>query len=208
MSDAPQVLAVTSAPALREWTHHVESVLRGIAHSMNNRAAALSAVAELSSDPGDDAEEMREILEAEMSRIQELVHAIRLVGAVRDTVEALAPADVLADVKRVLALHTDLRDREVRIHAADAPPVRVPRALLVRSLVALGATTPATADGRAVELRMRGQGDWLVIEPASGPSTSTYAGEVAVLMGGESLPGGGLRIPTLAALRRREGRPA
>lgn len=195
-----------TAPALREWTHHVECIMRGLAHALNNRAAALSAVIELSREPDDDPAATREILEGEMARVQELVAVVRAIGAPRAGIEAVVPADLVGELRGVLELHAELRDRSVTIDAAAAPPVRTERWMLSRALLALAATTSPPPGERSVTLTIAADGDWLVARTRAEPA-SLYMKELARAMGGEPLPdGSGFRVPTLEAVRRREAR--
>lgn len=199
--DDPQV----TAESLREWGHHVESVLRGLAHALNNRAAALSAVIELSSEPDDDPAATRQILVEEMSRVQDLVKVVRAVGVPRPGSEAIAPGDLAPEIQSVLALHADLKDRTVRIDGSAAPAVRVPRWMLARALVSLAASAVPPAGERSVTLTIGEDGDWMVARVPGG--RSGYANELAAAMGGEPLAdASGFRIPTLEAIRRREAR--
>ncbi len=205
MTTTPQDTPNVTPAALREWNHHVESVMRGLAHALNNRAAALSAVIELSREPDDDPGATREILEGEMERVAELVRVVRAIATPRPDPEAFPPADLLADLKSILDLHADLRDRTVTLEAADAPPVRVPRWMLLRSLVALAATAATAPGERSIRVTLTGDADGLVVQTRE--PRSIYMRELAAAMGGEPLPdGSGFRIPTLEAVRRREGR--
>ena len=200
-----------SEAALNEWGSHVEAVLRGIAHALNNRAAALSAVIELSEEPAEEPEVIRSILETELDRVQALAHVVRIIGAPRGGTEAFAPADAAAEALAVLDLHSDARDRGVTVEATQAAPIRVARWLFVRALVALAAGLPPSdhTSGPAT-ITLVEDGEWLVARITGAGSTrpSALATELARAMDGEPLadPGGyGFRIPTLAALRRREG---
>lgn len=201
-----------SADALEEWARHVEGMLRGVGHSLNNRAAAVAAVMELSGEQDDDPAATRSILDTEFKRLQELSRAVRIIGAARSGTEALVPADLVSDVLAALQLHAELRNRQIVIEAAAAPPVRVPRWTLVRALIALAATAASEEGGprpTAIDLRDDGSGDWLVVTAGSATAgaRSRYADEMARAMGGEPLGDArGFRIPTLAAVRRREGR--
>ena len=201
-----------SAAALAEWTHHVESVLRGIAHALNNRASAVSAVIELASEPDDDPSVTRSILTTELQRLMDLAGVVRTIGTPRGGgSEAFAPNDLADEALAVLKLHAEQRDRVIMIDAHAAPPTRVPRWMFLRALIALGASAASPSDRmRTVRLTAIGEGDWLTVRADAGarvPVSSRYAGELAVAMGGEPLPdGNGFRIPTLDALRRREGR--
>lgn len=205
MSTTSQGTPKVTPDALREWTHHVESVLRGLAHALNNRAAALSAVIELSREPDDDPDATRGILEGEMQRVADLVRVVRAIGAPRGDAEAFAPADLVTDLSAILDLHADLRERAVLVEVSDAPPVRMPRWMLMRALVALAAMSPPAPGEKKVRLTLRADGDWLVARVTE--AQSAYASELAGAMGGETLPDGtGFRVPTLEALRRRETR--
>lgn len=198
-----------SATALEEWAHHVECVLRGVAHALNNRAAALSAVIELSRDPEDEPSVTGAILGTELERVRDLTAAVRTIGAPRAGTEAFAPRDAAMEAKAVLALHADQRDRNVLIDADAAPPIRMPRWMFVRALIVLAAS--ASRGARDTKIAVVEEGEWLVthVDSAVAPSTgiTPYVEELARAMGGEPLPTRhGFRVPTLAALRQREGR--
>jgi len=200
--------AALSTDALTEWTHHVEAVMRGLAHALNNRAAALSAIIELSREPDDEPEVTRSILTGELGKVRELAKAVRSVGPPRDGADALSPNDLVAETLAVLQLHADIRDRVIQIDAADAPVVRVAPWMLLRALVLLCADAPVTdAASRTARVTLGQDGDWLVVraEGTSGVPASPYLAALARRMGGDVIPGG-FRIPTLESLRRREAR--
>ena len=202
-----------SASALNEWTGYVEGVLRGIAHALNNRAAALSAVIELIRDPEDreDPAVVGSILGTELERVGSLVAAVRSIAAPRGGADAFTPSDAATEAAAVLSLHVEQREHHVVIDAAGAPPLRVQRWMYVRALIALAAN--ATRIDSAATVRVTGDGEWLVtqLNKAVSPLTpvTPYVSELAQAMGGSALAreeGYGFRVPTLAALRRREGR--
>lgn len=211
MSEDPQGFENTpalSATAAAEWTGCVENVLRGVAHGLNNRAAALSALVELSSEPAEAPAVLREILTTEQQRIRDLVQVLRIIGTARAAAEALMPADVARDVSLVLDHHPDLRDGAIQMEASQASPIRAPRWAFVRSLMALAAGLAGVTRLAPGRITMLTDGDWLVVSAADhSPPLPTLASELARHMGGEPLASGyGIRLPTLAALRRREGR--
>lgn len=203
-----------SGTALEEWTRTVEHVMRGVAHALNNRAAALSAVIELSRDPeGDDHAAIESILSGELRRVTEIASAVRTLAPPRiDSPEALVPQDVVAECLALIELHIEHRDRSVMIDASAAQPIRVQRWMFVRALIAIAvaATARASPNG-TVRLAVVTEGDWAVARVAGvaalAGQMSPYVAELASAMGGEALKGEwGFRVPTLAALRRREGR--
>lgn len=204
--------ATFSAAALDEWTWHVESMLRGIAHALNNRASAISALMELAGEPDDDPAVTRSILATELERVTDLASVVRVIGAPRSGgSEALSPADVAAEASGALRLHAEQRERVILIEAHGAPPARVPRWMFVRALIALAASGASLDDrARTVRIAIVAEGDWLVarlVVGAPAARCSPYAGELASAMGGGPLDEGcGFRLPTLEAIRRREGR--
>lgn len=219
--DARDAGVLLSAAAHDEWARNVEEVLLGVAHALNNRAAALSAVMELSTEPPEDPAVIRSILESELDRVQGLSRVMRAMGAPRSGEEAFAPGDAVAEVLAVMAHHARHRDRAVAIDASGATPIRVPRWMFVRSLIALAATvaqsgaeTPNDESLRGIVIRE--EGDWLVTHAAGAPGRlppSVLMTELARAMGGEPLTASedgsgrvGFRVPTLREVRRREGR--
>jgi signal transduction histidine kinase len=206
-----------SAAALREWNQHVESIMRGVAHTLNNRATALSAVIELARDPeDDDVAATASILGTELQRVRDLAELVRSIGPPRGGMEAFSPKDAAAEALAVLTLHAEQRDHPVTIDASSAPPTRVPRWMFVRSLIALGAAAANSARA-ATRITVVEDGDWLVTRVESGGAKprceelSPYAAELSRAMGGAPLERDaqercGFRVPTLAALRRREAR--
>lgn len=198
-----------TAAAANEWTRLVDSVLRGVAHTLNNRGAALAALVELTSEPAEQPAVLREILDTEQQRVRELVQALRTVGTTGGEAEALLPDDVIADVVVVLGQHPDLRDGAIQIVIEQRAPVRVARWMFARALLALAAGLAGGTRTQPRRLSVTTDDDWLVIGADDrGDTTPVLAGELARAMHGEPLPEGryGIRLPTLAALRRREGR--
>jgi hypothetical protein len=202
--DAPSF----SDAGIREWNGHVEAVLRGLAHALNNRAAALSAVLELSADPQEDGS-TKSILDTELLRVRELADVIRMIGPARGGAEAFSPDEAGHLASAVLKLHADLGGQPAIIRAEQAPPVRLPRWMFVRALIALGATArTALPKNTPLTIDMTPNGDWLeVIVPGDAAATSGYVAELARAMDGDVIDGrAGFRVPTLVAIRQREGR--
>ena len=193
-----------SAGAQGEWNAHVEAMLRGVAHALNNRAAALSALVQLADD-GESAPTLRGILENELERVTGLAAAIRSIGTPRDGEEAFAPGDAAVEAMDALKLHADQREVSTTIESRGAPPIRVQRGLFVRALIVLAANA-GRADPRA-RVEMQSSGDDLEVRvEGSTPAASSFVQEIARAMGGEAVSDGrAFRVPTLAAIRQREG---
>src|SRR3954462_539692 len=114
--DDAHVAFELSSAAWQEWSHNVDSILRGVAHALNNRATALSALIELASD-GDAAESTTPILETEMEKVRDLSAVVRTVGMPRQGIEAFAPRDAAEDASAVLRMHAGQRERVTLIEA-------------------------------------------------------------------------------------------
>lgn len=199
-----------SAEALREWEGHVEHVLRGLAHALNNRATAVSAVLELSNEPDHGVVSASALLTTEVQRLLELVDVVRTIGESRGEVEAFEPRDAASTARLAIGLHADLRECPVAIDVATAAPVRTHRWMFVRALIALAASAAPERAAGAITVVVTEDDGWVVVRAAgaAAPSRlSPYTAEIVRAMGGEPLPGAlAFRLPTLAALRRREGR--
>jgi len=206
--EAPVAL---SAAAWSEWNHVVEQVMHGVAHALNNRAAALSAVIDLSKD-GDELEGTGGILAQELQRVRDLSFVIRSMGPPRAGVEAFAPRDAATDALAVIAMHAGQRERVAKIDANTGAAVRAPKWMFVRALVALVVSVPVSGVAtHGVRVVVAEDGDWVVTRVdgfrAQLGAQSRYTEEMAQAMGGDPLDGAlGFRLPSLTALRRREGR--
>ena len=201
-----------SAPALLEWQELTERVLHGVAHSINNRAAAIAAVLELSSASDDGGATTTSILATESGSLQQLVTVLRAIGTPLQRVEAFLPSDAALEAQLVLTFHAEQGDKAATFDADAAPPTRLPRWLFVRALIVLGADASRLSvdGGPAPTVRLSGEDDWLVARVVGAvrhSEMSACASAFAVALGGEALQGAlGFRVPTLAAIRRREAR--
>jgi len=142
------------------------------------------------------------LLEPEMSRVVELAGAIRALGAPKAGDEAFSPRDAATEAATILALHAEQRERGVVIDASATSPLRTQRWMFVRALIALGASTSGAP------VTIKDDGDAVLVVADGRAQSSAYARELATAMGAASLTGprAGFRIPTLAAIRQREGR--
>ena len=196
--------ATLSAGAQEEWSLHVEAILRGVAHALNNRAATLSALIQLADD-SEPAPTLRAILATELERVTGLAAAIRSIGAPRAGEEAFAVADAASEALQVLALHADHRDATTVIDTRDAAPVRVRRWMFVRALIVLAANAGRASSNVRIEITSSSN-DLDVRLASEAPAVSSFLQEVVRAMGGETRSDGlGFRLPTLASIRQREG---
>jgi len=206
-----------SAAALEEWARIVEQVLRAVAHALNNRAAAIAALIDLSHDAtSEDVAASQSILRSELERVGELTQVVRALtpargdaGAVGD-VAAFAPADLVSDINAILRLYDEQRSAGIEVTATGAPPVRLSRTELLRACVCVAVAAAGSQPRELTAIQMTGtaDGDWLDVRATAPASVrSTYAAEAAARMGGEISEGQlGFRVPSLSALRQRAAR--
>lgn len=184
----------------------MESILRGVGHALNNRAAALGALMELADD-GMDAG-MRDLAEGEVRRVSQLARALLILGDAGEA-QAFAPADAGREALALLEVHRDVRTGVPALEAERAAPVRVRRDTFLRALVALVAGATSVAAPRQT-LSIAAEEPWVAVEISPRPdhSLSPLVAELARAMDGEPLaaPRYGFRVPSLEAIRRREGR--
>jgi hypothetical protein len=196
-----------------------DGILRGVAHALSNRVAALSGVAGLV-DFGDlPPDRLSRALGSEVSQLGEAIE-----------LKTLLPA-----VVALHALHADLRDVPCTIqHDRDAHPVHVSRSTFVHAVLVLidAAKRDVLRDRGGVSLTYGGDSAWVTVAveslvgaapPAPGGSAGTdldlrrlLSAAVAELDPSLTVdiqrrgqgPGSGLRLelrlPTLLEVRRRE----
>ncbi len=198
---------------LDDWNTLLDQLLRGVSHSLSNRAVALSAMAALQQD---DDPEIRELVPAELVRLQELNRLLRLLPAeTRTAVQALDARDVVRDVVAFMELHPRHRDALWVVRGEAAPlPVRTRRWMLMRTLllacdaIARDATSAGAGE---VALECRGDDGTVTVEvraivvatPDVPPTAATLAKEIGA--GITPAPGSlAVTLPSLAAVRERE----
>lgn len=196
------------------WPAAADGVLRGLAHELSNRTGTIGAVAEALAAERPDSR-LAAALGVEAERLQELLRLLRLLPADAErTAEPVRPADVVSDALALFALHPAGRGATVDAAALDdAPPVRVRVPALTRALLVL-LTATAGDEGEAVRVHAAADDAWLELrvegEGAVGDADGALeeAGALVAADGGAATWSDGalaLRLPTLAAVRRREG---
>ncbi len=197
------------------WSRLSEELIAGIHHALNNRMATLSAVGQVleSELPADHP--LAGALGTEVTRLESTTSMLRLLerGGGGEPVQLSAS---LADVSALLALHHRLRDVELvadvpaELHPLWVDPIALVRALLLMAVQAAGegahrVEVVARGDDEVVEVRITAGG-----EAAAGAEAGLAdAGAMLGAWGGRVVEEGGALIatlPTLAAVRRREGR--
>jgi C4-dicarboxylate-specific signal transduction histidine kinase len=196
------------------WADEGDALVRGLAHTLSNRVAALGFTVEsLGFEDAGSPEELRQALGIELRRLGDLTRLFKLLpreGVGRT--EALQVADVLTDAMSLHEHHLQLRDVPTRIEIQpDVLPVRVERWALLRALVLLlsVARRAATAsDGRtALTVQVGGNPEevWVAVPAAARDGDDLTA--LAERAGGRiDSASGDLRLvlPSLLRLRERE----
>jgi hypothetical protein len=160
-----------------------DGILRGIAHALSNRVAALSGVAGLV-DFGDlSSERLSRALGSEVSQLGQLVELVRLLPSdAHAPGEAIELQTLLPVVVALHALHADLRDVACTVHhEREALPVHLGRSTFVYALLVLLDTAKRDAlRGRgSVAVTYGGDAAWVTIavdsdfpaQPTTGDST-------------------------------------
>jgi len=194
-----------------DWPTLSNDLLQGLVHALNNRLAALGALAELARLRDEAVNPLAE-LPIEIAQLQGLTGLFALLAERRTDAEALELSAALADAMRLHEHHLRLRTERCEVRYEGTPvPVRAPRWALVRTLVMLVHAAKRTGEAA------REQGRTPIIVRTDDSTVSVCvrsrtdascdliaAGERA---GGEIVREGDLlvfRLPTLTELRRRE----
>lgn len=135
------------------WLPELQAILRGIAHGVSNRVAALAALVELGD--AETAEGRADILE-ELRRLQQLnVQLKQLVAEPRPEAEALSLAEVCSQAAALHSLRLDQRDVPCRVEGTGDAAVRADRSSLLRDLLVLLAQA-ARENPSAIQVRIEG----------------------------------------------------
>ena len=159
----------TSEPAWPDvvtWFETIDAIIRGLGHSLNNRALALGATVE-SIDPrrplGDA---LATGLTRETERLSEQLRQLRALpfAATADPMPLLIQ-DVMASAIQLHRAHASLGQVPVYLDgSADAPPVLAPESSLVHAtLVLLTALKGYAAPNGVVRVRYSGTAEQLVV---------------------------------------------
>ena len=156
-------------PAWRDvvtWFETIDAILRGLAHSLNNRALALNATIESLDARRPLGDQMTSALAGEGERLTEQLRQLRaLPFSVEEAPMPLLPRDVITTAVELHRSHASLGDIPVYLEGtAEAPPVLAPEPAMVHAiLVTLTALKRFVAPGGVVRIRYAGTSEWAEI---------------------------------------------
>ena len=149
-------------PAWRDvvaWFETIDAIMRGLTHSLNNRALALNATIESMDAKRSMGEQLGTALVREGERLTEQLRQLRaLPFALESLPMPLLPRDVITTAIELHRLHTSLGEIPVYLEGtAEAPPVLVPESSMLHAvLVTLTALKTFVAPGGVVRIRYAG----------------------------------------------------
>jgi hypothetical protein len=197
-------------PALAAWVELSDALMRGLVHALNNRVAALSALAELAA-LGDNELTAQRVLPGELARLQQVNLLFRLMLTEEVPPEALELAPVLDDALALHAHHSRLRTVRCEVvRHGTVLPLRAPRWALFRLLLILLEWAKHHADDTSASvavLRVTGGEETIELTVSARSEPGRYALAMAELCGGTLQSGADgitARLPTLPELRRGE----
>lgn len=154
-------------PEVVTWFETIDAIIRGLGHSLNNRALALGATVE-SLDPRRPlGEAITTGLTRETERLSEELRQLRaLPFAASAEPMPLLIHDVLATAIQLHRTHASLGQVSVYLEgSSDAPPVLAPESSLVHAtLVLLTALKGHAAPNGVVRIRYSGTAEQLVVQ--------------------------------------------
>jgi len=149
-------------PAWRDvvaWFETIDAIVRGLTHSLNNRALALNATIESMDAKRPIGEQLTLALAREGERLTEQLRHLRALPFALDSVPMpLLPRDVITTAIELHRSHTSLGEIPVYLEGtAEAPPVLVPESPMLHAvLVTLTALKKFVAPGGVVRIRYGG----------------------------------------------------
>lgn len=152
-------------PAWRDvvaWFDTIDAIVRGLTHSLNNRALALNATIESMDAKRPIGEQLTAALAREGERLTEQLRQLRtLPFAVESVPMPLLPRDVITTAIALHRSHMSLGEIPVYLEGtAEAPPVLAPESSMVHAvLVTLTALKAFAAPGGVVRIRCAGTSD-------------------------------------------------
>jgi hypothetical protein len=221
MRPDPSPPSATHSPA-EAWLGVSDELLAAANHALSNRLAALISLVRVLEYGDAAANPLLAVLQQEVDRLEQTTGLLRLLPRdAYDQPEPVLLADVLPSVLALHRLRGDAREIEFEVReSADPAPAWVSPGLLSHALLmTLDAATRVAlrAAAASVEIASTGSDEHVgvVVELPDGAKldeaeSALLASAEALLRqaGGELVSGARIevRLPTLAAARRREGR--
>jgi len=144
-----------------------DGILRGVAHALSNRVAALSGVAGLVDFGSLPPDRLSRALGSEVSQLGQLVEMLRLLPSdAQPRGEPIELKTLLPAVVALHALHADLLDVPCTIHHdRDAHPVHLSRSTFVHVVLVLidAAKRDVMRDRGSVSLTYGGDSAWVTV---------------------------------------------
>ena len=144
-----------------------DGILRGVAHALSNRVAALSGVAGLVDFGNLPPDRLSRALGSEVSQLGQLVDMLRLLPSdMRPRGEPIELKTLLPAVVALHALHADLRDVPCTVHHdRDTHPVHLSRSVFVHAILVLldAAKRDVLRDRGSVSLTYTGDSAWVTV---------------------------------------------
>lgn len=213
---------LSTRPGADEWLPILECLLRGLAHGLGNRVSAVSALADLSSDPSglDEDFSLTSLLGNEGVAMRAMLQVVRVLAPDgRPRPDAFVASEAVTDVLEIVQLHADWRDWTMDASAASTQPahaLRVPRWALVHALLVMIDRVTQGHAPAALSLSLTGDDASVsfVVSATHAPGYMPHSARAGACLEG-LLPllnatlhadGASLRLtlPSLAELRRRE----
>ena len=184
-----------------------DAILRGVAHALSNRVAALGGIAGVV-DPGQIwTEKLSQLLHGEAKRLEDILRLLRLVpNDDRAPAGAIELQPLLPDVVALHAFNSALLQVECVVeYDRETMPVYGSRPRLVHTLLLIldAAKRHAQRNEARVVIRYSGNGDRVIIAVATEPSTGA-----AVVSGEPSINVDATELALRSALARLGGDPA
>lgn len=196
------------------WLEVSDGLVSGVHHALNNRMAAVSALAQLLALGGAPSPDTEHALLDEVGRFEGTLRLLRLLP--RDPEGAPIPLhlpELLPEVLALVALHREIREVRYDVHGdPDVLPLVAEESALQRALLVLlvrageaarsGVSVHYGGDERFVVLEVLVEGASGGVPDGGIPGMfAEVGGEVRALEAGWEV-----RMPTLPEVRRREGR--
>lgn len=148
------------------WLTVLDGLVGGIHHALNNRTAALAAVAQVLEGEIPSGSALRGLFTQEMERLRATVGLLAAIPRSRVArSEPVQVTDLIPDLRSLFGLHHDLRDTGLSVEEASGvlpvwtDPVDLTHALMV--LLAAAGRDARVRGGASVRMQVEGDEEWV-----------------------------------------------